>query len=104
MAFILCVRNSLLGHPLTNFDETLGVYRVDPEVVQRHIFDFRFRHFNFRFLKNSPTSGLGSETEVKNMTLHNLTVNSINPQSFIQIGPRVSEIMQVPPKMDAILV
>ena len=31
-----------LGHPLTDWDETLGggVYRVDPEIM-RHIFDFR---------------------------------------------------------------
>ena len=43
MAFILCVPDSLLGHLLTDFDETFGVYRVDPELVQRHIFDFRFR-------------------------------------------------------------
>ena len=42
MEFILCVRNSLLGHPWTDFDETLKVYRVDPELVQRHI-DFRLR-------------------------------------------------------------
>ena len=43
-AFILCVPDSLLGHPWTDFDETLRVYRVDSELVQRHIFDFRFRH------------------------------------------------------------
>ena len=42
-AFILCVPDSLLGHPWTDFDETLGVYRVEPELVQRHIFDFRSR-------------------------------------------------------------
>ena len=43
MAFILCVPDSLPGHPWTDFDETSGVYRVDPELVQRHIFDFRFQ-------------------------------------------------------------
>ena len=43
MAFILCVPDSLLGHPWTDFDETFGVYRVGPELVQRHIFNFRFR-------------------------------------------------------------
>ena len=42
MQFILCVKNSLLGHPWADFDETLGIYRVDPKLVQRHIFDFRF--------------------------------------------------------------
>ena len=30
-----------LGHPWTDWDETLGVYRVDLEIMQRHIFDFR---------------------------------------------------------------
>jgi len=29
-----------LGYPWTDRDETLGVYRVDPEIMQRHIFDF----------------------------------------------------------------
>ena len=38
------------------------------------------------------------------MSLHNLKVNSIYPQSFIPIGPRVSEILQITPKMNAILV
>ena len=32
-----------LVHPWPDFDETLGVYRVESELVQRHIFDFRFR-------------------------------------------------------------
>ena len=31
----------LLGHPWTDLDETLGMYRVDPETMHRHIFDFR---------------------------------------------------------------
>ena len=43
MAFILCVPDSFLRYLWTDFDETFGVYRVDPELVQRHIFDFRFR-------------------------------------------------------------
>ena len=30
-----------LGHPWTDWDETLGVYRVDLEIMHRHIFDFR---------------------------------------------------------------
>ena len=30
-----------LGHPWTDWDETLGVYRVDLGIMQRHIFDFR---------------------------------------------------------------
>ena len=37
MAFILGVRLQDLGLPLTDFVETLWVYRVDPEIMQRHI-------------------------------------------------------------------
>ena len=33
----------LLGHPWTDLDETLGMYRVDLEIMQRGIFNFRFR-------------------------------------------------------------
>ena len=40
--FFLCVTDSFLEHLLTDFDETFWVYRVGPELVQRHIFDFRF--------------------------------------------------------------
>ena len=54
-------------------------------------FDFRFRSFQLPVREKQPTSGLRSETEVENFTMHNLKVNSIHPQSFIQIGPRVSE-------------
>ena len=39
----LCVTDSLLGPPLTDFIETLRVYGADPELVQRHTFDFRFQ-------------------------------------------------------------
>ena len=54
-------------------------------------FDFRFLSFQLPVWEKHPTSGLRSETEVENFTMHNLKVNSIHPQSFIQIGPRVSE-------------
>ena len=37
---------------------------------------------------------LRSRPEVENMTLHSFRVNSIYPQSFIQIGLRVFEILQ----------
>ena len=40
MAVILGGTFKNLGNP-TDWDETLGVYRVDPEIMQRHIFDFR---------------------------------------------------------------
>ena len=43
MEIFLCVTDSFLEHLLTDFDETFWVYRVGPELVQRHIFDFRFR-------------------------------------------------------------
>ena len=43
-----------------------------------------------------------SRPEVENMTMHSFRVNSIYPQSFIRIGPRVSEIIQPTPKMNAI--
>ena len=58
MAFILCVWNSLLGHPLIDFDETLG--RVD--------------NFYFRFRPSS-------ETVFENVALHQFRVNSLHLQS-----------------------
>ena len=44
-----------------------------------------------------------SRPEVENMTMHSFRVNSIHPQSFIQIGILVSEILGNTPKMNAIL-
>ena len=73
------------------------------ELSDEILFDFRLRRFQLPVSKKQPTSGLGSKSEVENMTLHNFRVNSIHPQSFIQIGRRVSEILKVPPKMNAIL-
>ena len=35
-----------LRHQWTDLDETLRVYRVDPDIMQRHIFDFRSRPEN----------------------------------------------------------
>ena len=32
-----------LRHQWTDLDETLRVYRVDPDIMQRHIFNIRFR-------------------------------------------------------------
>ena len=37
-----CVTQDL-RHQWIHLDETLGAYRVDPDIMQRHIFDFRFR-------------------------------------------------------------
>ena len=39
-----------------------------------------------------PISGLTSGPEVENMTMEYPRVNSIHPQSFIPIGPGISEI------------
>ena len=46
MAFILGVTLQDLGHPKTDLDETLGIYRVHSETMQRHIFHFRSRPGN----------------------------------------------------------
>ena len=56
-----------LGHPWTDWDETLGVYRVDPDIMQRHIFDFRFRPQtgNRLFFENRKFQK--SKPEVENM-------------------------------------
>ena len=35
-----------LRHQWTDLDETLRVYRVDPDIMQRHCFDFRSRPEN----------------------------------------------------------
>ena len=197
MAFFLCVTDSLLRHRWTDLHETLRVNRSHPKLVQRHIFDFRFRPetgkepiflktgssnnqnrksksissessrvfvmrvlssffdisileairiifvrvcpythtqrakifksfqrlpcskyrrtkivlmtqnlflfrsgifltsgseiLNFRFMKKQLTSGSRLETEVGNMTLHQFRVRPIHSQSFMQIGPLVSE-------------
>ena len=41
MAFILCVRYTLLGHPWTDLDKTFRVYRVRPKLLLGHSFNFR---------------------------------------------------------------
>ena len=72
------------------------------ELSDEILFDFRLRRFQLPVSKKQPTSGLRSKSEVENMTLHNVRVNSICPQSFIQIDPLVSEILGNTPKMNAI--
>ena len=66
------------------------------------LFDFRLRCFQLPVYEKQLTSGSGSKPEVENMTMHNLMVNSIHPQSFIQIGMLVSEILGNTPKMNTI--
>ena len=46
MAFILGVTLQDLGHPKTDLDETLGIYRVHSETMQRHIFNSRSKPGN----------------------------------------------------------
>ena len=41
MSSILCVTPLYLRDALTDWDETLRVYRVYPKLLQRHIFNFR---------------------------------------------------------------
>ena len=72
------------------------------ELSDEILFDFRLRRFQLPVSKKQPTSGLRSKSEVENMTLHNVRVNSIHPQSFIQIGPLVSEILRCTPKMSSL--
>ena len=43
MAFILGMINENLINPWPELNETLGLYRVDSEIMQRHIFDFRLQ-------------------------------------------------------------
>ena len=48
------------------------------------------------------TSGFDYRPEIENIALHNVRVNFVDPRSFIRISQRVSEILKVPPKMNAI--
>ena len=73
------------------------------ELSDEILFDFRLRRFQLPVSKKQPTSGLRSKSEVENMTMHGFRVNSIHSQSFIPIGPLVSEIIGNTPKMNAIL-
>jgi len=73
------------------------------ELSDEILFDFRFRWLELPVHEKQLTSGLRLEAEVENMTMHSFRVNSIHSQSFIQIGPRVFEIIQPTPKMNAIL-
>ena len=61
-----------LGHPWSDWDETLGVYRVDRGIMQRHIFDFRFRpRTGSRAVFQKPEVEI-SEPEVKNYSIGKL--------------------------------
>ena len=59
-----CVTQDL-RHQWIDLDETLGAYRVDPDIMQRHIFDFRFRPQtgNRPFFENRKFLSLKPEVE-----------------------------------------
>ena len=61
------------------------------ELFNRILFDFRIRLFSLPVFEKHTGSGLRSETEVKNVTLHRFRVCSIHPESFIRIGRVGSE-------------
>ena len=64
------------------------------------LFDFRFRRMKLPvFRKNWSISGSRSDR----LTIHIFRVNCIHPQSFIQIGILVSEILGNTTKMNTIL-
>ena len=72
------------------------------ELSDEILFDFRFRWLELPVHEKQLTSGLRLETEAENMTIHNLRVNYLHPQSFIQIGTLVSEIIGNTSEMNAI--
>ena len=53
-------------------------------------FSFRQAYFRLPVFEKHPSSGSRSKPEIEKLTLHQF--NSINPQNFIKIGPRVSEL------------
>ena len=65
MAFILGVTLQDLEHPKTDLDETLGIYRVHSETMQRHIFHFRSKPENRKSeFSGNPT--ISSDGIIKN--------------------------------------
>ena len=72
---------------------SFGKIRNPRKILHGIIVEFS-RKFQFPVFSTRP--------EVENTTLHNPKVNSLHPQSFIQIGPRVSEIFVPTSKMNAI--
>ena len=61
-----CVTQDL-GYQYSDLDETLGVYRVNPEIMHRHIFDFRFQPQTGSELFFMNRKFKISEPEVKNI-------------------------------------
>ena len=90
MAFILCVPDSLLGHLWTDFDQTFGVYRVDSELVQRHIFDFRFRpqtgselFFHKPEVRNFGTGSQKYSRSKENLVVTRIEISKNEDRTFI---------------------
>ena len=88
----------------------LKVTRINHQKLTLHLwpeilfsFDFLFQNLQLIVYGKQLTSGSKLKTEVFNMTMHIFRVNCIHPQSFIQIGILVSEILGNTTKMNAIL-
>ena len=116
MAFNLGVTRKLLGNHKANLQQILGLlterlgFRIYLELVWKcfsigkiHNLEKNFTWGYSRIFGEFQFPVCRSTTVVENMPLHSFRVNSIYPQSFIQIGLMVSEILRITPKMDAIL-
>ena len=117
MAFILGVGRKTAGQPRGRFAANFGVFiqawgiRNDLESIWKCFSFGKIRNprkilhgIIVEFSRKFQFPVFSTRPEVENTTLHNPKVNSIHPQSFIQIGSRVSEILQPTPKMNAILI
>ena len=112
MAFILGVGRKTARQPHGRFAANFWVFiqpwgiRNDLESVRKFFSFGKFRNFEknitWDYSRAYQFPVPTSRPEVENMTMHSFRVNSIYPQSFIQIGPRVSEITLPTPKMNAV--
>ena len=116
MAFILGVGRKTAGQPRGRFAANFGVFiqawgiRNDLESIWKCFSFGKIRNprkilhgIIVEFSRKFQFPVFSTRPEVENTTLHNPKVNSLHPQSLIQIGSRVSEILQPTPKMNAIL-
>ena len=114
MAFILGVRRKTARQPHGGFAANFWFF-IQPWGIRNDLESIR-KCFSFGKIRNlektitcdysrvSQFPVFRSGREVEKMTLHNVRVNSIYPQSFIQIGPLVSEILSCTRKMNPISV
>ena len=112
MAFILDVTRKLLDYHKADLQQILFFYWIltqDSWGIRNdlELNDLVWKCFSIDKIRNLEKnitwdfSQVGKIPIFENMTLNNTRVNSIHPQSCIQIGRRVSEILKVPPKMNA---